>query len=122
MRSDQQLAVPRLGGPAALCAASSDAARAPHRRGARRSSNALGSARYRRGGARGLEVSPGSLLQNELVQRQVGHRPAEAAILLLEFLQPPDLIGLQPAVLLPPTIIRHPLTPIWRMPSAMFWP
>ena len=33
-------------------------------------------ARYRRGDARGLEVSPGSLLQNELVQRQGRDRPA----------------------------------------------
>src|SRR5208283_3455157 len=78
---------------------------APHRRGARRSSNALGSARYRRGDARGLEVSPGSLLQNELVQRQVRDRPAQTGILLLELLQALHLVGLEPAVLLPPPII-----------------
>ena len=57
----------------------------------------LGPARYRRGDARGLEVSPGSLLQNELVQRQVRDRPAQTAILLLELLQALDLVVAAPA-------------------------
>jgi hypothetical protein len=46
------------------------AARAPHRRDARRRAAALAPAQYRHGDARGLEVSPGGLLQNELVQHQ----------------------------------------------------
>jgi hypothetical protein len=62
-------------------------------------------ARYRHGDARGLEVSPGCLLQNELVQRQVGDRLAKTGILRLELLQALDLLSFQPAVLLPPPII-----------------
>src|SRR6478672_2120381 len=67
--------------------------------------SSIGSARYRRDDARGLEVSPGSLLQNELVQGQVGDCPAQTAILLLELLQAFHLVGLEPAVLLTPPII-----------------
>ena len=36
--------------------------------------------------ARGLEVSPGSLLQNELVQRQIRDRLAQSAVLELKVL------------------------------------
>src|SRR5262249_10831674 len=39
----------------------------------------LGPAQCRHGDARGLEVSPGSLLQNELIQRQIGNRLAQPA-------------------------------------------
>src|SRR5215831_18461139 len=49
------------------CVVSSDAARAPHRRDARRHAAALAPAQCRHGDARGLEVSPGGLLQNKLV-------------------------------------------------------
>jgi peroxiredoxin len=35
----------------------------------------------RHGDARGLEVSPGSLLQDELIQRQIGNRLAQPAVL-----------------------------------------
>ena len=38
-----------------------------------------GHARCRRGDARGLEVSPGSLLQDQLVQRQIRRPPGAAA-------------------------------------------
>src|SRR3954447_18271273 len=41
----------------------------------------------------------------ELVQRQVGHCPAQTTILLLELLQALHLVGLEPAVLLTPPII-----------------
>src|SRR3954449_12550238 len=53
----------------------------------------------------GLEVSPGSLLQNELVQGQVGDCPAQTTIFLLELLQALHLVGLEPTVLLTPPII-----------------
>ena len=55
------------------------AARAPHRRDARRHAAALAPAQCRHGDARGLEVSPGGLLQNELVQRQIRDRLAQSA-------------------------------------------
>jgi hypothetical protein len=40
----------------------------------------------------GLKVSPGSLLQNELVQRQIRDRLAQAAVLELKLLQALDLL------------------------------
>ena len=46
-----------------------------------------------------LEVSPSSLLQNELIQRQIGNRPAQPAVLELKVLQALDLLGLQPTEL-----------------------
>src|SRR5262245_48665548 len=67
--------------------ASSGAARAPHRRDARKQATARGPAQCRRGDARGLEVSPGSLLKNELVQRQIRDRLAQTAVLELKLLQ-----------------------------------
>src|SRR5260370_38951073 len=57
--------------------------------------------------ARGLEVSPGSLLQNELVQRQIRDRLAQPAVLELKVLQALHLLALQPTELLAPPIIRH---------------
>src|SRR5262249_40122694 len=59
------------------------------------------------GDARGLEVSPGSLLQNELVQRQIRDRLAQPAVLELKLLQALDLLDLQPAKLLTPAIVGH---------------
>jgi hypothetical protein len=56
---------------------------------------------------RGLEVSPSSLLQNELIQRQIGNRLAQPAVLELKVLQARHLLGLQPTELLAPPIIRH---------------
>src|SRR6516225_2263519 len=57
--------------------------------------------------AGGLEVSPSSLLQNELVQRQIGNRLAQPAVLEPKVLQALHLLGLQPTKLLAPPIIRH---------------
>jgi hypothetical protein len=71
---------------------------------------------------RGLEVSPSSLLQNELIQRQIGNRLAQPAVLELKVLQAFHLLGLQPTKLLAPPIIRHLATPIWRIASTIFWP
>src|SRR5262249_28586314 len=64
-------------------------------------------ARCRRGDARGLVVSPGCLLQDQLVQRQIRHRTAKPIVLRLEILQPPDLVALQAAELLPPPVVGH---------------
>src|SRR5262249_36848697 len=98
---------PRPHGRAGPCVASSDAVRAPRRRDARRHAVALAPAQCRHGDARGLEVSPGSLLQNELVQRQIRDRLAQPAVLELKLLQALDLLDLQPAKLLTPTIVGH---------------
>src|SRR6516165_4098887 len=56
----------------------------------------------RHGDARGLEVSPSSLLQNELVQRQIGNRLAQPAVLEPKVLQALHLLGFQPAEILAP--------------------
>src|SRR5262249_3404943 len=64
-------------------------------------------ARCRRGDARGLVVSPGGLLQDQLVQRQIRHRTAKPIVLRLEILQPLDLVALQAAELLPPAVVSH---------------
>src|SRR5262249_39661621 len=61
----------------------------------------------RHGDARSLEVSPGGLLQNELVQRQIRDRLAQPAVLELKVLQALHLLGFQSAELLAPPIIRH---------------
>src|SRR5262249_32095367 len=87
---------PRPHGRAGPCVASSDAVRAPRRRDARRHAVALAPAQCRHGDARGSEVSPGSLLQNELIQRQIGNRLAQPAVLELKVLQALHLLGLQP--------------------------
>jgi len=97
----------------------SDAARAPHRRDARKHAAALAPARCRHGDARGLEVSPRGLLQNELVKRQIGDRLAQPAVLEFEVLQALHLLDLQPAELLAPAIVGYLLTPIWRIASAI---
>jgi len=54
---------------------------------------------------RGLEVSPGGLLHNELVQRRLADRLAQTGVRRLELPRTLDLLGLQPAVLLPPPTI-----------------
>src|SRR5262249_38657034 len=56
---------------------------------------------------RKIDVSAKGLLQNELVQRQIGNRLAQPAVLELKVLQALHLLGLQPAELLAPPIIRH---------------
>src|SRR5262249_43821109 len=49
----------------------------------------------------------GGLLQNELVQRQIGNRLAQPAVLELKVLQALHLLGFQPTELLAPPIIRY---------------
>src|SRR4029078_10530258 len=90
-----------------LCVASSGAARAPHRRDARKHATVRGPAQCRRGDARGLEVSPGSLLKDELVQRQTRDAFAPPRILELKLLQPLYLFDLQPTKFLAPAIIGN---------------
>src|SRR3954469_10563700 len=56
----------------------------------------------------GLETSsPRRLLQDQLVERQVRNRLAQALVLGLQLLHAPDLIRLQAPELLAPTIVRH---------------
>src|SRR5437868_6219458 len=54
---------------------------------------------------KGLVFSPEGFLQDQLVERQLGHRPLEPAVLLLHFLEALGLVELQTAVLAPPAII-----------------
>ena len=53
--------------------------------------------------ARGLEVSLGGFLQNQLIQRQISDSSSQPQILPLELLEAPCLLDLQAAVLLAPT-------------------
>src|SRR3546814_12746254 len=73
-------------------------------------------------GAQGSEVSTSRLLQDQLVERQVGDRPPEPKILLLQILHAPRMVGLQTAILLAPAIIgllgdRDPPTRIRHRPA-----
>src|SRR5689334_622151 len=52
-------------------------------------------------------VSRGGLLEDQLVQGQLGDRPAQPAIFGLERLQAPDLVALEPAILLAPAVVGH---------------
>src|SRR5262245_10563367 len=70
--------------------------------GARTTAAELAHARHRL-----LEVSPGSLLQNELVQRQIRYGLAQPAVLKLKLLQALHLLDLQPAKLLTPAIVGN---------------
>src|SRR5690606_16293725 len=63
--------------------------------------------RCRHGDARGSEVSPRSLRQDQLVQRQIGHRLAKPFVLLLEILQLPKLVTAHAAILLAPPVERQ---------------
>src|SRR5215204_1270444 len=69
----------------------------------------------------GLEVSPGCLLQNQLVQRQVGNRSAQPRVLSLESLQSLDLVALEPAKLLAPAVVRNLRNPnrAYRLGNAL---
>src|SRR6267154_5330645 len=107
---------------AGSCAASSDADRVPRRHGARKSTALLEHARCRRGGARGSVVSPGCLLQDQLVECQIRYRTTQPGVLCFQVLQPLHLVALQPAELLTPTVIRHLADPIERIASATFLP
>src|SRR4029077_16242956 len=55
----------------------------------------------------GLVVSPGRLLQDQLVQGQIRHRTAKPGVLRLEIPQALDLVALQAAKLLAPPVISH---------------
>src|SRR3954463_14156807 len=55
----------------------------------------------------GLRVSPGVLLQDQFIQREIRDGLPEALVLGLQRLHALDLIGLEPAALLPPAIVRH---------------
>src|SRR5215211_5432758 len=68
-----------------------------------------------------LEVSPGCLLQDQLVQRQVGNRSAQPRVLSLESLQSLDLIALEPAKLLAPAVVRDLRNPnrAYRLGNAL---
>jgi hypothetical protein len=70
----------------------------------------------RRAGFRSL---PSSLLQNELIQGQIGNRLAQPAVLELKVLQALHLFGLQPTELLAPPIIRHLAHPERRRPDSL---
>src|SRR5580658_1665120 len=54
--------------------------------------------------APGLEVSPGDVPKDLLVQTELGHQPLQLAVLLLQLLQPLGLIRLQTAILLAPAV------------------
>jgi hypothetical protein len=54
-------------------------------------------------------IEPGAPLQNPFVERRlIGHDRLQADVLALELLQPLDVIGLHPAVLVTPTVERLP--------------
>ena len=58
----------------------------------------------------GLEVSPGRLGQDHLVQRQIRHGTPEPRILGLQLLQPFELIPTHAAIILAPpkiSLLRH---------------
>src|SRR5262249_27545608 len=83
-----------------------DAVRAPRGRDARRHEGGRAASRCTHREAGGLEVSPGGLLQNELVQRQIRDGLAQPAVLELKVLQALHLPSFQPAELLAPPIIH----------------
>ena len=64
------------------------------------------------GDARGSVVFPRSLLQNQLVEREVGHRAAKPRVLRLQLLQPLHLVELEPAKFLAPAVVG-------RLPSRL---
>jgi len=60
---------------------------------------------------KGLEVSPGSLCQDQLIKRQVRDCPAEPFILFLKLLEATGLINAHATILTPPPIVSlfgHP--------------
>src|SRR6516225_3600755 len=100
-------AAPHRLAPSERAAGWTDAVQAPGRSAAPTVSTRFEHGRCRRGGARGLVVSPCSLSQDHLVQRQIRDCPPKTGVLRLQILHPLDLIAPQPAVLLTPAIIRH---------------
>ena len=59
----------------------------------------------RYGAAPGLEVSPGDVLKDLLVQAEFSYQPLQLAVFLLQFLQPFRLVHLQAAVFLAPAVV-----------------
>jgi hypothetical protein len=53
----------------------------------------------------GSEVSPGSLLEDQLVQCQIRHRTAKPCVLLLQLLHPSGLVDFQAVIIPEPAII-----------------
>jgi hypothetical protein len=60
---------------------------------------------HRPGGGRGSGVSPGGLLENQLVEGEVGDDLSELAVLALELFQALGLGGGHPAELLAPAVV-----------------
>ena len=66
----------------------------------------------RTGDAQGLEVSPCSLLQDDLIQAEIGYGLPQASILFLKILKTLGLTDLQAAKLLAPTVVGDDLPPL----------
>ena len=79
--------------PSEHAAGWTDAVQAPGRSAAPTVSTRFEHGRCRRGGARGLVVSPCSLSQDHLVQRQIRDCPPKTGVLRLQILHPLDLIA-----------------------------
>src|SRR5690606_5056750 len=109
MRRCPRSVAARRPGREEYAAAWSDAAQARGIPGAptRASAEPSEHGRCRHGDARGSEVSPRSLRQDQLVQRQIGHRLAKPFVLLLEILQLPKLVTAHAAILLTPPVERQ---------------
>ena len=60
-----------------------------------------------RNGVPGSEVSLGEILEHRLLQLGFCKKLFEPGVLLLQLSQPPGLLGLHAAVLLPPAVIRR---------------
>ena len=54
----------------------------------------------------GLEVSRCYLLQDTIVEREIGHQALQSHILLFQALQPFGLINPQPAIFFLPPVVR----------------
>jgi transposase-like protein len=65
-------------------------------------------------GAGALQVSRRYILQDLLLQRELGHQPVELGVLLLQRFEPPRLVQLPTAILLAPAIKVWSLMPASR--------
>src|SRR5687768_14492080 len=89
----------------APCAASTGAVRARGKPAARILPAPCAPVRCNAAAVQGSEVSPGRLLEDQLVERQVRDRSPQPRVLLLKVLHPASLIRLQAAILLAPTVV-----------------
>ncbi len=55
--------------------------------------------------ASGLEVSPRDFLQDQIVQRLISHEAFQTRVLLLQLLEPTNLVDLHAAVFLAPAVV-----------------